>query len=352
MFATDALKLSFEALHYSGATKLARPFMQGVGAIFCLHQVFPGGGVDKGFAPNHQLEISPDFLEAIILHLKAKGYDLISLDAAIARLSTGKFGKRPFAVFTLDDGYTDNMVHAAPVFRRHDCPYTIYVAPWIAEGKCELWWRILEQFIVTGNRFNEMIGGIRHDFDTSTFAAKSAAASQLFPAVKSLPEYEQRRWIREVAQRKGIEVDGYCRSVAMTWAELRELIKDPLCTIGAHTVNHYAVARLSPEDALHEMATSKAVIEQHIGRAVKHFAYPYGDEPAATPRDFRLAQQAGFTSSVTTRKGVVYPEHANHLQALPRVMVSGRYQKVRYFDALISGLPLGLLNRFRRVNVS
>lgn len=352
MLATDALKLSFEVLHYSGATSLARPFMRGIGAIFCLHQVFPGGGNDHGFAPNHQLEISPDFLEAIILHMKARGYDLLSLDDAIDRLKSGQIGKRPFAVFTLDDGYTDNMVHAAPVFRRHNCPYTIYVAPWIADGKCELWWRILEQVIAAGDHFDEVIGGTRFDLDTSNLEARKAAARQLFPAVKGLAEYEQRRWMREVALRRGIDVDAYCRSVAMTWGELRDLAKDPLCTIGAHTVNHYAVARLSAEDSLREMTESKAVIEQNIGRDVKHFAYPYGDEPAASPRDFLLARQAGFASSVTTRKGVIYPEHAQHLQALPRVMVSGRYQKIRYLDALISGLPLGLLNKFRRVNVN
>jgi peptidoglycan/xylan/chitin deacetylase (PgdA/CDA1 family) len=352
MLATDALKISFEVLHYSGATTLARPFMRGVGAIFCLHQVCPGGGRDEGFAPNHQLEISPEFLDAVIVHMKAAGYDLISLDEAIGRLSAGHFSKRPFAVFTLDDGYIDNMEHAAPVFRRHNCPYTIYVSPFITEGKCELWWRILEQLIAKGTQFDEMIDGSRFTFETSTVIGKKAAAKTLFPAVKALPEYEQRHWIRDVAARRGIDVDAYCRSVAMTWAQLRELIKDPLCTIGAHTTNHYAVKRLSDEDALGEMANSKSVIEKSIGREVRHFAYPYGDEPAAGPRDFRLAQKAGFVSSVTTRKGVVYAEHAQHLQALPRVMMSGRYQKIRYVDALVSGLPLGLLNRLRRVNVS
>jgi peptidoglycan/xylan/chitin deacetylase (PgdA/CDA1 family) len=154
-----------------------------------------------------------------------------------------------------------------------------------------------------------------------------------------------------VAARRNIDVDGYCRSVAMTWADMRDLIKDPLCTIGAHTINHYAVARLSEDDAYAEMAGSKSLIEKNIGRPIEHFAYPYGDEPAAGPRDFALAQRAGYKSAVTTRKGVIYSGHEKHLQALPRVMMSGRYQRIRYVDALISGLPLALLNKFNRVNV-
>jgi peptidoglycan/xylan/chitin deacetylase (PgdA/CDA1 family) len=117
-------------------------------------------------------------------------------------------------------------------------------------------------------------------------------------------------------------------------------------------MNHYAVAKLSADDCRRELEQSKQIIERELGEPVQYFAYPYGDEPAAGPRDFQIAGNAGFEASVTTRKGTVFPGHAQHLQALPRIMVSGRYQKIRYIDALISGAPTALLNKFSRVNVS
>jgi peptidoglycan/xylan/chitin deacetylase (PgdA/CDA1 family) len=117
-------------------------------------------------------------------------------------------------------------------------------------------------------------------------------------------------------------------------------------------MNHYAVAKLSAEDCKYELEQSKQIIEHELGETVRFFAYPYGDEPAAGPRDFGIAQNAGFEASVTTRKGTVFEGHSQHLQALPRIMVSGRYQKIRYIDALISGAPTALLNKFSNVNVS
>ena len=38
------------------------------------------------------------------------------------------------------------------------------------------------------------------------------------------------------------------------------------------------------------MAISRARIEDALQRPVLHLAYPYGDQPAAGPREFALAQ--------------------------------------------------------------
>ncbi len=138
----------------------------------------------------------------------------------------------------------------------------------------------------------------------------------------------------------------------MSWDEIRTINCDPLCTIGAHTMNHYAVARLEEDEALSEMARSKERIEAELGGEVTTFAYPYGDEGSAGPRDFRLAHEAGFEAAVTTRKGLVYPAHAEHMTALPRVSLNGFYQKIRYVDVLLTGTPFVLFNRLRKLNVA
>lgn len=338
-------------MHFTGASKLFRPQFQGVGVIFCLHHVCPGGGLERGFSPNYQLEYSPEFLDSVIGLVKIRGYDLVSVGEINARLANPSSFSRPFAAFTLDDGYRDNMVHAAPVFRKHDCPYAIYVCPRIADGTAEIWWRALELIISKTNNIDLEVSGVRVTLETQASSQKKTAWDRLFPLLKALPEYEQRHWTRSACEKYGIDLNAYCREVAMTWDELRILNQDPLCTIGAHTLNHYAVARLSETDARREIVQSGRIIAEQLGEKVETFAFPYGDEPAAGLRDFRLAQESGYSCALTTRKGVVFPEHVDHLHGLPRVMLSGRYQKLRYVDALISGTPFALLNRFRRVNV-
>jgi peptidoglycan/xylan/chitin deacetylase (PgdA/CDA1 family) len=323
-----------------------------MGAIFMLHHIRPGGGKKRGFAPNSGLEVTPDYLDAMIARAKARDYELLSLGQAVSLLASGSRSERPFVCFTIDDGYRDNLVHAWPVFRRHGCPFTVFVAPAIADGVCELWWLGLEAVIAGSHRVTATIAGERLALDTLSDARKQAAFDRLYWPVRGMEEHAQRAWIRALCADHGIDLKAICRAEAMNWDELREIAADSLCDIGAHTVNHYAIAKLAPDEALEEMRASRDRIARELGRAPRFFAFPYGDEGSAGPRDFALARQAGFEAALTTRKGLIFPSHRGHLTALPRVSLNGDYQKPRYTDALLSGVPFAIWNGFRRVNAS
>ena len=115
MAKTAILKTSLDLLFYSGASQALRGVCGGMGAIFMLHHIRPGGGQREGFAPNAGLEITPQFLDEVIVHTRARGFDLVSLEEAVSRIETPN--ARPFAAFSIDDGYRDNLTHAWPVFR-------------------------------------------------------------------------------------------------------------------------------------------------------------------------------------------------------------------------------------------
>ena len=61
------IRAGLEALYFSGAHRLLRPILGGVGTIFTVHHVRPES--DAAFQPNHHLEITPDFLRATLTHL-------------------------------------------------------------------------------------------------------------------------------------------------------------------------------------------------------------------------------------------------------------------------------------------
>lgn len=352
MASVTLIKTCLNMLHFSGVNALTRRYLQGRGIIFCLHHILPHSENRPAFAPNANLETTPEFLSEMIKHVRGRGYETLSLADALATLKFPQKPKKPFAVFTLDDGYKDNQIYAQPVFNRLACPYTVFVAPGIVEGKTELWWKALEAIILKSNSVSVEIAGRRYSCNTQNVREKNLAWQVIYPALRDAPEHHQRAVIRAMAAKHGLDLETLCKGLAMNWSEIKTLAQDPLCTIGAHTMNHLLMAKLDAAEAKMEMQQSADIIVSKIDKPVEFFAYPYGDEGAAGARDFALARGVGFKASVTTRKGVVYEGHQNHMQALPRIMVSSRYDNLRYIDALISGAPTLLLNTFKQLNVN
>ena len=346
MASVALIKTCLNLAYYSGITHVLRKPMQGRGTIFCFHHVVPAHIQRGEFAPNAKLEISPDFLRNTITLARKRGYETVSLSDALERLKTPKPNQKPFAVFTLDDGYRDNLVHALPVFKEQNCPFTVFVAPGIVEGTVELWWRALETIIAENISVYVEIGGFTHSYKTQSTSEKYDAWNILSVALEDAPQYEQREIIRNLCKRYSVDLEAMCLDTAMNWEEIRLLASDPLCSIGAHTIGHFAIGKLKESDAKFELEQSRKIIAEKLALPIEHFAFPYGDKRSACIRDFKLAEEAGYASSVTTRKGVVYQFHQDHLQALPRVMVSGRYSKLRYLDTMMSGVPGAFINRF------
>jgi peptidoglycan/xylan/chitin deacetylase (PgdA/CDA1 family) len=134
----------------------------------------------------------------------------------------------------------------------------------------------------------------------------------------------------------------------MGWDEIAELASDPLVTIGAHTVSHPMLAKLPAEAARSEMDLSRSVIEAALVARPQHLAYPVGDPTSAGPREFKIAAELGFKTAVTTRPGVLFAGHREHLTALPRISLNGEYQRLRYVRVLLSGAGTAMWNGFRR----
>jgi peptidoglycan/xylan/chitin deacetylase (PgdA/CDA1 family) len=101
-----------------------------------------------------------------------------------------------------------------------------------------------------------------------------------------------------------------------------------------------------------EMEMSRSVLLAALGRRPEHLAYPVGDPTSAGPREFRIAAELGFKTATTTRPGVLFKAHRDHLTALPRLSVNGDFQRQRYLDVLMSGAATAMWNGFRRVNAA
>lgn len=337
------------ALHASGACRLAPKSLAGIGVIFMLHRVREDDGA--AFAPNRILEITPSFLEETIRTVRELGYECISLDEAVNRLEAGEHGKR-FAVFTLDDGYKDNLTDALPVFERNGVPFTVYLTTGLPDGHAEIWWVALERAIAAAVAIRvKLPAGGEITMFTRDAAEKNAAWNRIYWALRALPEHEMRAEVRRLALLHGIDMGALTRELAMTWDELRTLAAHPLASVEAHTADHFAQAGLSAAEARSDIERGLARMETELGYKPRHFSYPYGDPGSAGERDFALAGALGFRSATTTRKGLIQPSHAKRLTSLPRLSLNGDFQDRRMLEALLSGLPFALAKPVRSLGI-
>jgi peptidoglycan/xylan/chitin deacetylase (PgdA/CDA1 family) len=348
-FRSNVIRAGLDALYFSGAHYLLRPIFCGVGAIFTLHHVRPPR--DAEFAPNSHLEVTPDFLRAVLLHLDSRDIDIVTIDELHERLTMRNFARR-FACFTFDDGYRDNRDHALPVMREFKAPFTLFVASDFAEGSGRLWWIALEMVIAKTDSVEVAMGGSANKFDTTTTASKLAVFDRLHDWLRALPEHEMKREIDALCARHGVNQAAICADLCMSWHELKEFADDPLVTIGAHSITHCNLARQSEDVATHEMRESRLRIEEQVEKNVVHLAYPYGDRIAAGSREFTLARTAGYKTAVTTRPGMIFAGSARHLTALPRISLNGNYQNERILPVLTSGAATAMWNGFRRIDAA
>jgi peptidoglycan/xylan/chitin deacetylase (PgdA/CDA1 family) len=340
-------KLALNVARFTRLAPLARSLVGGVGAILMLHRVT--ANPEKPLGVNRHLNIAPDFLDAVLSDMKARGYEFVTLDEAIERLRKGG-NTGQFATITADDAYRDNFTEALPVLETHRAPLTIYVAPALISGDADLWWDVVDEIVGKGEPISLETRRGREIIDCSTPAKRFAANARLHEHLTAdVHEEDQREVLHVLARSSGVDPDAPRRKTLMDWDEIRRIAAHPLVTIGAHTVHHYNLMRLDEETARRELTEAMQMLEAEIGQKPKHMAYPYGYASAVGAREVALAREAGYASAVTTRHGVLRAEHASHLHALPRISVNGRYQRVAHIRTMLSGVTTPLANAGRMV---
>jgi len=332
----------FAAMRATGLHRaLAQP---GAGFILALHRVRPFLAPTAGYAPNRLLEVTPEFLDAALGRIAASGFEFVDLAEAARRLA---HGGKPFAALTFDDGYRDTRDNALPVLERHGAPATVFFAIGFIERTARLWWLELEEAI----RRLDAIEVATLSLPTRDARQKSGAFERVYWTLRARPEAALLDAVGALAAQAGVSSGQIAQDLFLDWDETIRFARHPLIGVGAHSLSHRRLAHWAQDEALRELVESRAALEGRLAANVKSFAYPVGDPTSAGPREFALAAQAGYEIAVTTRPGLLFPEHAAHLLALPRVSLNGLWQDLGYLDVLLSGAPFRLWNRGRRVNV-
>src|SRR4051812_34701964 len=136
----------FVGAHVTGLSRAFATRYRGCGTIFALHSVVD----DDAFYPDYTLRCPASQLERTLSWLRKQAVEFISLDEAVRRLNAPR--TRPFAAFTFDDGYADNLTHALPIMERFGAPFTVYVTTGMVTRDIDAWWFGLAELVRSQSR--------------------------------------------------------------------------------------------------------------------------------------------------------------------------------------------------------
>ncbi len=284
------------------------------GVVLMLHRV--SERIDGHIPNNEDLKVSPEFLEKIIVKYKRAGFSFISLDQLYDIISRKRSLKKPFVCFTMDDGYLDNYEKAYPIFKKYQIPFAIFVATDFPDKKAVLWWYTIEELIHNSTEIKLS--------DGSTYICKSF--QEKWDTFRYIREkiilLNQGNLINELNELfANYDLDWYTpiQSLSMTWEQIKELTKEPLCTIGSHTVSHVALNKISLEDLDNEITNGINIITSHTGYNPVYFAYPYGSAKENGEREYEYIRKSDIKMAFISYGGLVYSDC--QLETVPRFML-------------------------------
>lgn len=240
-------------------------------------------------ATQEQLDVQSRYL--------ARHADVVSgddLPAALAR----RHGRR--VALTFDDGYRDNHELAFPVLRAHGLPATFFVATGFLDRPRVAWWDEISWMVRTSPRDGIGAGewlpaGVSFGDDDRT-----APAQLLVRRYWSLPDkstHDYLEWLARECQTGRADPEA-AASTWMTWPMVRELRAGGM-TVGAHTVDHPVLARLSAAGQAREVGGSVARLREQLGEPVSLFAYPVGARGTYDDTTRACLREAGIKHAFT-----------------------------------------------------
>ncbi len=98
----------------------------------------------------------------------------------------------------------------------------------------------------------------------------------------------------------------------MNWQQITELAQQGF-TFGAHSTTHPYMTRVSDDELIKEIVTSKQEIEAHLGKPADFFCYPYGDWDARVRSFLKPYYRAAFSTRTA------FAAADEDLYSLPRI---------------------------------
>lgn len=261
-------------------------------------------------------------------------YDIVSMDEALETL--GAPSRKPKAVLTFDDGEYGLYAHLLPIVEELALPVTIYIATRHIEAAEPYWFdavmnalQLTQPLVIDLNSR----GLAPVTVGASTGSQNWLSIGRILEHLKGLPNEQRMQAVHDVLQQASrAEKRRITPMRPLNLAELKDVARHPLVTIGAHTHCHSLLDKVELAHAESSVRTSVRLLEAWTGRKIDHFAYPNGNH---TLQLEELMERLGFNTAAVG--GSTLWDTGCNVFALPRIPV-GRYDTAERLQLRMVGI--------------
>ena len=250
---------------------------------------------------------SGGYLREHMLYLR-RHYRVMHLEEAMeeAAAPPQRNDHRTALVMTFDDGYHDNYTDAFALARELQTPITIFLIPGYIESGNRFWW--FESHYLLKNTQVEKVSLAGKVFHLNHPNERQALEQEITVHLQHAPSVAEReaflKSMHEALAVRGALTAEEEATRPLTWVEVREMQESGQVAFGAHTLHHPILSSLTDEkELLREVQECRIMLEQHLGRPVRSFAYPVGQQQHIGDRVVQAVQEAGYDWAFTTIDG-------------------------------------------------
>lgn len=231
-------------------------------------------------------------------------FNVLPLRVAVDLMRRRELPPRAICI-TFDDGYADNHDVALPLLQRHKMHATFFIATGYLDGG-RMWNDTVLEALA---RFQGPVLNLEDigldSWPMATEGARVQSSRDLLRKMKYLTPPERIAQSMAIAARIGQPLPD---NLMMTLRQVRDLHAAGM-EIGAHTVSHPILARVSAQESLEEMTVSRNRLREILGVDVATFAYPNGNPGKDyLQRDAQNVRSAGFELAVSTAWGCAHSQ--------------------------------------------
>ena len=322
----------FRTLEWSGLNALSRWSQRESLVVLNYHGVMPGD-----LAPLDQnVYCNTVGTEEFAGHLEflTRHFHLVKASDVEAWVARERDLPERAALLTFDDGRRNNLAYAAPILKQYNAPAILFLATSHIGSSRLLWTEEIYEILMrwpAGRDFP--IPGAE---SLRLGANRRAAGREVVSRGKTLPATTIESWLEELRAVVTLppEIGDDDVYAFLTWDEVRQLPSYGF-ELGSHTASHWITTRCTPESLRWELESSRAEIENQLGRPCLSFCYPNGTAADWSSEVAAAVQAAGYRVAYTLPDRIQRRTPLNPF-AIERLCVPGSVPQ-QAFRARVSG---------------